>query len=363
MDDKWKQLASNSIRWHAPEGEDTDELAMPADSPDWKKFYRDFQGFVDGCVYAGEETLAALCSACAREDDLRLLRAIEQKERLLDVAMLLRAVEHPVRIKWLREGDCTSPLVLFECLRREMLSAGLAPEEQDAVAGGICRLTELGPAYARALFQQIRGGTKDRPVVEKLLGRLSRKGWEVLADSVSFGRMTPEKTRFWDQCGAGQDWDKLQEKAQPLVDAWEAYLTESIRKGEFSDQLYNAFSNWLLGILRCRLGTAEAFEEAGQKALDCCRAVLQRWYESSVQQEYGLLAALARVALLRYVWSSQESLAAAGFPENLRRQTLALLDRSRYLWEAGLYPEAAGRIRELEGWLEQQQAEPGAARP
>ena len=84
--------------------------------------------------------------------------------------------------------------------------------------------------------------------MSKLLEHLPQNGWALLSQCVTFDDITPTKMKFWDQCASKLNWNVVCTEAEPLLDAWSAYIAQSLL-GHYRQSLYFNISNVLLTIL------------------------------------------------------------------------------------------------------------------
>lgn len=361
MEDAWKVLEALHIKPYAEKAtRNTDkkyaeDLAAKHQDERWRTFYQAIQALESGCGYPCSNQLSLLVEECTERNHIQLLHIIEGKDEMLSTVMLLHYVDRGTKLKWLASNDISTVPVLFECIRQELDNDVIAVEIQNALICGMCKLGQASPERFQYLLRRYllyRPNTTS--LIEGLLPRLSDKGWAALSDSISFSDTEYKHMLFWDQCGKNLDWSQICSRAHPLIDAWDAYINQSVVKGSFGESLYNSISNYLINVLYYQMESFETYADAFEKAVSDCEQAMQRWYERSIQQRGALFACLAQIELLRIIWNYRQKDYSVPFPDGLSKRVLLLLTQYRFFWDSPFLAEKAKReILQLKEWLEQ----------
>ncbi len=306
------------------------DLAIKHSEGQWQTFYRAIAALEHGCGHLDMSPLSAICKQCAEEDAYRLLQVIEKKEQIYDMVAMLLCVDHNVKMEWLRTNAFSTIPGLFECLRQVLVQGKLIEEDHFPIAHGLCNLLEQSLERFQYLFNsQLDFKAAYTGVLSTMLSQLSEKGWQEYCKYISFQQTGISHFDFWMQWGQFQKWDKLYQKAYPLVKAWNEYIHKFVAQQAencyFGDSLYNVYSNGLIQILCYQLDSVTEYTDAISQAVDICELAMQRWYNSSSCMCQTFLACLSQIALLHYVWLNKQREYAAPFPEKTRLRLLHLM--------------------------------------
>ena len=366
MEDLWKKLDAVQIRVSAERSPyQTDrqyakDLALQHADGDWKRFYRAIQALERGCGYPliGED-LVTLCKNCAEQDSQKLLDSIEGKPAMLDTVLLLRSVSHEVKRKWLTTQAISATPVLFELLRQVLAEGNKTEETRTAVAGGLCALLEASEERFQSLLQEeILYRPAEVPLMTELMAQLPEKGWAALSRCISFSDSDPRHQKFWDQCADAQDWSALFQRARPFADAWNAYIMDGMKTGQFRQSLSASTTGLLTWILREQLRAPSDYIAALDAWVSAGETAMRRWFERESQQRGALVACLSQLELLRLVGLSRQPV--VQLPEALRSRARALIVQHRFLWDNPLFRNGIQReVAQLQAWLESMEHERG----
>ncbi len=357
MDEAWAKLQTVSIRINADRSPrevdrtNANKLSNGCAGDNWEAFYEALEALERGCGYSDHSDLTALCKTASLQDDRRLLQIIEQKAKLFDVVLFLRSVDPAIKLAWINNCSFTKAPVLFECLRQALAEAEQNEPEADAIVKGLCNLREKSSEHFRYLLSHnILYKESMIPVASKLLEHIPKEGWAVLSQCISFDDVTQNQMRFWDQCANELTWNTVYRQAEPLLEAWGAYMLQSL-SGQYRQSLYCDVSNMLITILVHKLDTFGQYLDAMEKAAHAGEVAMYRWYEHESQQFGALIACLSIIEHLRYVWLKNAVAYAKPFPEKLRFKCSTLISQWRYLWVSCGKDGAGKEIIQLENWL------------
>ncbi len=343
MNDKWEKLNRMSVvisterSVSLSDKEIGENLKLSHKENRWKTFYSAIHSLEIGCSYPLLTELNELCTSCADENNLRLLEAIEKKQKMLDTVMLLLSTEQEFKTKWLTEKAFKTPHTLFECLRQELMRDDSSEADITAVASGLMQLTEISSEHAIYIFEHLRYSNITQQIMTKLFSVLSEKGWEAFAGSNIFSGVEPKKIAFWSNCVKNLDWQEISKHALPMICAWNKYINACIEKKHFSESLYNAFTDCLITIYYYTYTPQKCLNDL-ERAIGRCENKMCDWYESITQQRYVFSACLSDIAVLIYSFLNYEK---ESDSENdafvhLKTKILHLLRQYRFLWDTDI---------------------------
>jgi hypothetical protein len=357
MDEVWAKLQAVSIRINADSSPyesdraNSIKLSQNCNQNGWKTFYEGIDALERGCGYSDHSELTALCKTAGLQDNRRLLQIIEQKAKLLDVVIFLRSVDPVIKLAWIKNCSFTKTPVLFECLRQALTETEVIESQADSIVKGLCNLQQKSSEHFRYLLSHhILYKEKMVTIMSKLLEHLPQNGWALLSQCVTFDDITPTKMKFWDQCASKLNWNVVCTEAEPLLDAWSAYIAQSLL-GHYRQSLYFNISNVLLTILIYKLDTVEQFLDAMERVLNAGEMAIYRWYEGVTKQFGTLVTCLSIIEHLRYVWINNFTAYGVLFPEKLCSRCLALISQWRYLWVSCGSDNVKEEIIQLDNWL------------
>lgn len=359
MGDVWDRLQSVTIRISADKSpRKTDRVTAEKLNEDrtvgnWKRFYDGINALERGCGYSDYSDLIKLCKTAGEQDDKRLLQVIEQKHKLFDVVLILRSVEPAIKLSWINSRSFTNVHTLFECLRQALADTEQPCAEVDVIVNGLLDLQkESSEHFQYLLDRHILYKNGITPIVSQLLEHLPKEGWAVLSQCISFDTVHPDQIRFWDQCTRRLNWANVHIQAEPLLDAWEKYIVQSLSGlGYYRRSLYCDASNMLITVLCYKLDTIEQYSDAMERILRAGETAMYRWYESGTHQFGTLASFLSVIAHLYYIWLNNSVAYGKPFPEKLRLRCLSLINQWRYLWDGYRKDPIGEEIVQLESWL------------
>lgn len=360
MDDVWNSLLTVKININTDASSpETDRVAVKKINQScvdgaWEPFYEGIDALERGCGYPDHRDLTEMCKIAGWQNSGQLLQTIEQKTKLLDVVLFLRSVEPTIKLTWIDNNSFSKTPVLFECLRQALMDTTQSRSYPDVIVKGLCDLSQMSSVHFQYLLNHIILVENDMiPIASKLLENLPRNGWATLSQCISFDKFTLARQKFWKQCIDKLAWDMIYNRAEPLLDAWDAYIKQSF-SGHYHhsrQSLYCGVSNMLIILLTYKLNTVEQYIDATERTLCAGEKTMYCWYEHENQQFGALMACLSVIAHLHCVWVKNFAANYKLFPENIRSKCLAFLAQWRYLWVLCGKDMAGKEILQLENWF------------
>ena len=309
MDELWKALRSIHVATN-PEASRrrTDQnhamdLQLSQTADRWRRFYRVVDALEQGCGYQPFPKLDTLCKKAIACDEGQFLRILAEEPSMLDIVAVLLYVDRETMLHWIEAEMIFNVNVLFECLRRIFQGGPLPEQAEKTAARGLLRLYGFSPERFQYFLQTSVLFREDCVgVIRAMLPRLTKEGWSRLSACITYTRMDNKHLLFWNDCTAGQNWQTIGFRAEPLFWAWRQALEKSAAERAAWNSLYNEASNMLIGILLNQINTPRICEQVMEKITTETGTAMYRWYESSLRQKGVLLAALSRLEHLRLVW-------------------------------------------------------------
>lgn len=357
MDELWKALRSIHIttnpgasRRRTDQNYAKDLQAGQAEDC-WRIFYRAINALEQGCGYQPFLKLGELCQKAIVCDEGKFLRILGEKPSMMDIVVILLHVDREIMLHWIEAEMISNTNVLFECLRKIFQGGPLPEQAGNTAAKGLLQLCGLSPERFEYLLQTGVLFRNDYvEVVRTILPGLTEEGWSRLSACAAFVGMNGERFSFWNKYAAGQDWQAIGPRAEPLLRAWRRALEKAAAEGTAWSTLYNEVSNLLIGILLNQTGSPSICEQAMEDIIAQAGAVMYQWYESSLRQRGALLASLSRLEHLRFVWLNFKEDTPPP-PAVLCQKALVLIARRRYLWDSPSNQDVCQEIERLSAWL------------
>lgn len=317
-------------------------------------FYNAVDAVERGYGFKYSVELLELCQRAASQDNERLLNVIEEKTKMLEVVLLLYSTERSVKLDWVKNGPFYKPIVLYECLRQLLRDCKCQEtEENNTLAKGLCQLSiQIPERFKNLLNRYILFREQFIPLFSRVMELLPSKGWAALGSSLSFGDVDKKHMAFIDKCAEPLDWEEMNIRAYPLVEAWLTFLKKCVKSMKFGSSLYNDVSNLLITILVCHIKTYESFAHILNETISSCESLMYQWYESVTQLRSVYFAHLTLMEHMHFVWENNCDKYATAFPDNIRTRMLFLLDEWQFLWDDDLFHgKSQSEIQQLRNWL------------